>query len=319
MDTQTIRRPGAAQIPGGSEPFAASAGLAASPADAERAGRAAARDRLAAFISGGTDATSRCGDVNDDRYDYDHCRAQEPVGAASLFVKQNGDASAVDLRDVTQASLGNCYFMSSLGAISSSPKGRELIQNAIVENKNDRGAVVSYTVTLYKPQTHWLGLGPTTFTKVAVTVDAKFAQEAAVPRGDGTAREVWPLVMEKAYAQLRGGYNAIGHGGRPCDAMAAITGHPASRTALGLFGSYHAADLTRDLAAGRLVVLGSRGDSEPYHLRASHSYVVTGARTVGGTLCVMLHNPWNIDEEEPKPVPVDKIAALFHSVDVGSL
>jgi hypothetical protein len=40
---------------------------------------------------------------------------------------------------------------------------------------------------------------------------------------------------------------------------------------------------------------------------------------VDGKLCVVLHNPWGFPGAEPAPVPADKIDALFHSVDLGSV
>jgi hypothetical protein len=282
----------------------------------DHARRAAAGERYNAFASRGDEATPSCSSFDDPAHDYDRCGTAS-VDRPVLFAQQAEDPNEIDVHDVQQDRMGDCYFMATLSALTQSPQGRALIRGAITENRNEQGNVVNYTVTLHQPETHWLGLGRTTFTEVRVTVDAQFANGHAKARAVGDAHEIWPLVMEKAYAQLRGGYNAIAHGGFPADAMQALTGCEAHRSQLGWFRGYRASDLRSDLASGRLVVLGTRRDVQEYGLRGGHSYVATELVVDNGRLCVSLHNPW--DSTEPRPVPVDEIARVFHAVDIGSV
>jgi hypothetical protein len=316
MDIQSVRRPGEGQP--ASEP------LASSPPDRsvqERAERAAALARYEALLAE-RDASGapHCDATNYAKYDLDHC-GTEVVPQPVLFARQEKDVQEVDPRDVQQGEIGDCYLMATLWAMTRSPEGRALIQNAIAENRNDQGAVVSYTVTFHRPETHWLGLGRTTFSDVRVTVDGSFAVDHhAFQRADGSRNEVWPLVMEKAYAIYRGGYEAIGRGGVSTDAMQALTGRDAAYTklwrVLGL-RTYGADDLRRDLAAGKIVVLGTRPDAHEHGLQGSHAYAVTGTEMKNGKLCVMLHNPSN--NPEPDSVPVDDLERFFHGVDVGAV
>jgi hypothetical protein len=123
--------------------------------------------------------------------------------------------------------------------------------------------------------------------------------------------------MEKAYAQFCGGYDVATRGGYPSDAMELLTGRPATCTEFGLFGGYRQDELERDLAAGKMVVLSSRGDATGYGLIGHHSYVVTGTVVRDGKQCVALGNPWG--EQQPDPVPVGELEQWFHAVSVGSV
>jgi hypothetical protein len=311
MNIPSLRRP--TDGPDDHELWAAST---SGTSTTDRADRAAAAERYDAFVSGGGEASPPCPAFDDPAHDFDRCGITT-VDHPRLFVQEVNDADEINVHDVRQAGVGDCYFMATLSALAGSPQGRAIIRNAIAENRNDRGDVVSYTVTLHRPETHWWGLGKTTFSEVRVTVDAQFAEGHANARSDGNANEIWPLVLEKAYARFRGGYNAIGHGGVASDAMKVLTGRDASETVLGHFYRYGPGDLQNDLAAGNLVVLGTPRDVHGYNLLGNHAYVVTGTIERDGRLYVTLHNPW--DSSEPTPVPVDEIGQRFRTVDVGSV
>jgi hypothetical protein len=245
----------------------------------------------------------------------------EAIHNPVLFRRQSNDAAAIDMQDVKQGGLNDCFLLATLGALANSPEGRSLIQSAITENKNAAGAVTSYTVRLHKPEWHWGGLGKTTFKDIDVTVDATYITDHARVRDDHGTPEVWPLVMEKAYAQYLGGYGKLESGGVARDAMRVLTGKPATQIGLGLFTSYRADRLQSDLAAGKLITFateeGIEVDAEDHYLISNHAYVVTGTEMVDGKLCVTLHNPWG--HLDPSPVPVGDIKRWFVAVDVGSV
>jgi calpain family cysteine protease len=284
----------------------------------ERAGRAAASERYDAFVSS---------DPSDATWDPNTCVAA-PVPNPVLFAKEGTDADAVDLHDVQQRNIGDCYLLAPLAALARTPEGRAFIQNAITENKNDHGDVVSYTVTLHRPE--WHVVGPKTFTDVNVTVSGPFACGHAEARTGGNQNEVWPLVVEKAYAQYRGRYE---HGGVVSNGMEVLTGREPTHINLRWFGSYSPDQLKSDLTAGKMVVLSTRkmaGDDgmrpttaeraahcAAYNLYGSHAYVVTGTEEQNGKLYLQLHNPWN--DQEPDLVPYDELKTWFASVDIGSV
>jgi hypothetical protein len=303
--------------------------LPASNATTERADRAAAFERYEALVSSG------CGDTSTTA----GCIADQ-VPHPVLFTREGTDADAVDLHDVRQDGLGDCFLMAPLAGLARTPEGRALIKSAVAENKNDKGDVVSYSVTLHRPDRH---SSPTAFRDVTVTVTGPFVCGHATPRTDGNLSEVWPLVIEKAYAQCFG-FDA--RGGSVADAMEVLTGREATRvrldfsTHLGLgfltrwLPGYPPDRLSNDLAAKKIVVLETNesiggydgplatqaqrtAHIEAHKLFGQHAYVVTGTEEVNGRLCLILHNPWN--ERQPDPVPYDELGEWFASVNIASV
>ena len=294
-----------------------SPGTGTSSTAADRAYRMAAQTAYDAYAAGGLVGHIDCGKQRD----ADRC-GTEAVPDAVLFLQEKGDTAEIDPRDVMQSTLKDCHLLASLAAMASTPNGRELIKRAITENKNDAGAVVSYTVTLHERHDHWRG--PPTFSDVKLTVDGLFDAKHAIARRDVPGRgaaEVWPLVIEKAYAQFRGGYTKIDRPDSPAGAMEILTGKPAVDHLLEASPGYSAARLACDLAAGKLVVLLTKPSFDgagPHGIVANHGYQVAAARTVGDKLMVELHNPWN-NAEEPRPIAYDDLAKWFVSADVGTV
>jgi hypothetical protein len=288
-------------------------------ADAARADRARAeglRDRLAAGETSPPKPYDCDNFADGAKHDFDRC-VNERLRGSSATGEQRGNLKAFDARDVRQGRVGDCFFMAPLSALASTPSGRTLIDRAIVENKNQRGEVLSYTVTLYKAELHWLR--SKTFSEVKITVDPIFARghaEASITQ-DGT--NILSVVVEKAYAVYCGGYNRLNQGGLASDAMEALTGKAAESFSLGWLG-YSSSRLEKDLASGKMVVINSRKDIAAggrSDLVASHSYQVTGTCRLDGKLCVLLHSPR--EDDDPKPIPFDDLGTWFARVDVGSV
>jgi hypothetical protein len=208
--------------------------------------------------------------------------------------------------------------MAPLAGLASTRDGRDAIRTAITEHTNDKGELV-YRVRLYEAE--WHLVGPRTFTErtIELRADEPYVRGHAEAPTEKKHYEIWPLLMEKAYAKLQGGYNAIGKDGSANEAMETLTGMPVDRTDLGYFTRYQADDLVNALAQGKIVLLSTRAGIayEPLHLIDKHVYLVTGTEERDGKLIVQLHNPWNRDE--PKDVPFDQLNDWFHSVDVGSV
>lgn len=280
----------------------------------EKAGRAAAQARL-----------ERLAEVGDGRIDSGKDGEEDLCGSGRtertvLYRTGTSDTQEISAPDATQGSLNDCHLMAPLAAIASTPAGRALIEKAIVENRNRAGAVLSYTVTLHKSETHLFG--PDTFEEVKLTVDPQFAKGHARARcdADGRVAEIWALVIEKAYAQLRGGYERIDARGSPRLALEALTGRPAFEIRLDATPSYTAGDLVADIEAGKPVVLltqrSMRRDG-PYALVPDHCYQVAGYEVSGDRVFVKLHNPWN--KAEPREVPFDELRDWFQAIDVGAV
>jgi hypothetical protein len=229
------------------------AGAGDGAAVSDRTVRTLADSRLDEFFEGGGVRTGIQCDFKE-HHDFALC-GSDPVTNSVLFLKESGDADAVDVKDVRQRSLGDCHIMAALAAMARTAAGASAIKNMISVGTNQYGEV-AYTVTLQKPEHHWFG--KTTFTEVRVTVDGPYVQGHASPREEDSIREVWPLVLEKACAKLYGGYAEINRGHSPALALEVLTGKPALSHKLGWLSSYSPSDLAAALGAGKVVVLSTR-------------------------------------------------------------
>lgn len=189
--------------------------------------------------------------------------------------------------DVEQGQLGDCYFLASLEAVAHSKP--QLLENAIRDNKDG-----TFTVTLWS---HPDGGGAPH--KVQVTVDDKFALSGGQSRyATSRTGELWPLVFEKAYAEWKGGYEAI-QGGMATNALAALTGarpgwvpvdDKTSATAI-----YE--KISRLLKSGASVVASTQDlKREVPGVIEGHSYTVLGAVEQNGQKFIQLRNPWGSSE-----------------------
>jgi hypothetical protein len=285
----------------------------APPTPTERDECLAANERYNAFLEG-----DPCQYV---------CKPDDQVVRPALYRHQAGDVHKIDEHDVKQNKLDDCFLMATLAALSRTPEGRAVIENAIKENKNEKGEVVSYTVTLQRPEKSYGGLGATTFTPVAVTVDEQFVCGHAKARTDGNGSEIWPLVIEKAFLEYKdrdyGMCNGDAKvGGPPTTAMELLTGKEAKQTPLWSFAgyrSYSAGRLQSDIDSGKIVVLNTKAKFEgdnPYGIVNFHAYVVTGTENTDGKLCVNLHNPYDCCDVK---VPYNDLEKWFSAVNVGSV
>jgi hypothetical protein len=301
---------------------------------AARTERVAANQRYDELVSTGA-PPDPCLDFAAPDHDYDQC-VTELVPDPVLFQRQGADANAVDPKDVLQGGLGDCYLLAPLAALAGSPQGRALIRGAIVENKNGRGEVVGWTVTLHRPETHLFR--QTTYRDVRVTVGDPFVVGHAVARAGNGASEVWPLVLEKACAQCAGSYNAIGHGGIPGQILALLTGRDPSYVSLRwpsrCFQTYGVEQLQADLASGKPVVFSSRPEivdlparnATPAQLQANldahrlvpaHAYFAMGVEQHDGRAFLRLGNPWG--RCPPDLIPCDELARWFRGVTIGTV
>jgi len=209
------------------------------------------------------------------------------------FIQGAGDASVVDWNDIDQGNLADCYVMSSLGEVAKA--NPQLIQNAIKDNGDG-----TYTVRFYERQ----GDGPFGWfghhydpVDIKVTPDLPMDGSgnpvfAGTADRDGAQQELWPALMEKAYAQWKGSYHAI-EGGNPGNAMSMLTGKDSDEKP----GSAFTIDqLDQALRNGTAVVASTPDDGGKKELFANktlytdHSYMVTGVDKNAGT--VTLRNPW---------------------------
>ena len=121
----------------------------------------------------------------------------------------------VEAEDVTQGSLGNCYFLACLSALAENP--HRIKQMFHTKTVTDSGA---YAVRLY------VNGEPTD-----VVVDDYFPYDPRPEKDcwmfsrDTKENEIWVQILEKAYAKVFGSYEIV-EGGKPYQAFTNLTGFP---------------------------------------------------------------------------------------------
>ncbi len=196
--------------------------------------------------------------------------------------------------DVTQKYLADCYLIAAMAAVAR--VNPDLIEQAFKKRSDG-----TYDVTIYQAK----GRG---FTPVQVHIDADlphndwYKLEYASGRDE---RELWPALLEKAFAAKAGSYAAI-EGGVPGDAMSWLTGKPSSTITFRdagvkadqVFDALSLAVKERRPATASTYGESSNAKYTNSGLYADHAYSVWGTEVSGGKKYVQLRNPWG--ESEPK-------------------
>lgn len=206
--------------------------------------------------------------------------------------------------DVNQGALGDCYFHAAMMALAMKNPG--VIEDAI-EDLGDG----NYAVTFYQ------GGAPVTVevsNVFPVNKDGKPVYAQPSTDHPGPRKDLWPLILEAAYAELEGGYGEI-EGGSAGATMSLLTGVESDSLAFGesdglqlggglsdeqwnsfaaqAFDRPTVASVRDDLSWWPFV--GSKTElSNSDTLFSDHSYVVKEVDLSEGT--VTLENPWGTDE-----------------------
>lgn len=216
-------------------------------------------------------------------------------GAA--FIQGEGDAADVDINDVSQGKLGDCYLMAALAAIArSSP---DTLRKMITSNKDG-----TYTVHFHEGGD--------------VVVDDQFAKKdgeiSFAGAGDGEAEseqgvELWVMLIEKAWAKQKGGYEAIrGRNIRMSseDAMQAMTGKDTSELDPATDSEeFVLKALTEAQEKGWPATLGVRNITDVEETKAckktglvpNHAFAVMSVDAKAKT--VEVYNPWGKEYKVP--------------------
>ncbi len=194
--------------------------------------------------------------------------------------------------DVVLGALGDCYLASGLASLAQVRP--DVLRDAVKDNGDG-----TYTVRFYKDS--FLGLFGRSKKPVYVTVDGDMpTRDGKTPRftRGRDPKELWPMLVEKAYAKLDGSYGKVGVGGAPTTLWQALTGKSGSMQ-LNAFkrSSVLFADIKNALAEQRPVAastspLGGQGEG----LSKGHVYSVLAVSERDGKQYVTLRNPWGHGE-----------------------
>jgi hypothetical protein len=200
--------------------------------------------------------------------------------------------------DVGQGKIGDCFFLSSLAAVAQ--RKPDLIKNALKDNGDG-----TYTVTFKERQKDG------SVKDVPVTVDDKLPMDGTHPAfaqgRDGTKEgaEIWPSIVEKAYAKYRGGYDTLNQGGLGQKALETLTGAPSEHFDIGKVTEDDLWQrISKATADGKPMVTGTTtkkgldratnsGDEGGFV--EGHDYTLLGTEEKDGQRFVKLRNPWASD------------------------
>ena len=229
------------------------------------------------------------------------------------FIKGPGDAdNGVGYTDVRQSQDGDCWLMASLIAVAR--KKPDLIYSMVVDNGNG-----TYNVTLRNVAGTWFWKHDRTFVVRAVfPAEAGTGVPYAAQVGNQDAAghaELWPMLIEKAWAVLKGGYDKLEQAGFAEDALASLTGNSvdcyrnSGKTGAELLKLMDDAD-----KAGKPVVaVTDKRPQEDRTIFAPHAYCFMGI--VDGKF--FLRNPWG-HHHPPLVAPAD-FQRRFCAIAIGNI
>ncbi len=225
----------------------------------------------------------------------------------------------VELDDANQGGLNDCYFVAAMGAVANNnPKA---IQDMIKDNGDG-----TYDVTLHLHQGFFSFL---TGSEETVTVTGNFPNKGTIENPElayskyGNEKELWPMLIEKAYAQYKGGYDKIEFGNSG-NAMQILTGEStttfltATTSDMDLISIIKVAT-TNGKPITASSILFEEGDerkakSKSLQVYEHHAYVVLSVDENNKT--IELHNPWG--HHHPPAINIADFRICFNSVAINA-
>jgi hypothetical protein len=242
--------------------------------------------------------------------------------AQVLYASEVKGTVAINVSDINQGQIGDCFLLSSIGEIA-------LLKPTFISNMIHVNSDGTETVTLYVASNGALpAYNTTSFKPITETVTNVFANYSV---NNGTnqdvvagQKEIWPQVLEKAVATLDSGvklsatlngtYSSIMNGGSPMLAMEQLTGHSASY--ISNVASMSLATLVSHQTAGDLIVFDTKSSGALTNgLFNCHAYMFEGVTGTGASAMVHLGNPWGFDQ--PTAIAFSTLSKSFVEVDVG--
>ncbi len=242
--------------------------------------------------------------------------------AQVLYASEVKGTVAINVSDINQGQIGDCFLLSSIGEIALLQPS--FISNMIHVNSNgtetvtlyvaSNGALASYNTTSFKPITEIV-------TNVFAGYSVNNRTDQAVVAGQ---KEIWPQVLEKAVAMLDSGvklsatlngtYSSIANGGSPLLAMEQLTGHSTSFTTN--LPGMSLATLVNHQNAGDLIVFDTKSSGPLTNgLVNNHAYMFEGVTGTGTSAMVHLGNPWGFNQ--PTAIAFSTLSRSIAEVDFG--
>ena len=257
--------------------------------------------------------------------DHTSTSAGEPVSSGSnwsqvysgqaMYVDEPGDTGAVSPMDIAQGQIGDCFFLAALGELII--KDPDYLYGVIAGNAGGGETVQLYQDAAGGP----VHTGSTQhFVATAFQVDNAFSPDAVNNYNtsdivDGV-KEIWPQVMEKAYAEDYGDYAQISNGGYDSDAMETLTGHKAAYQGMASVTMKELKKLWNN--PNSMVTLDTPDTPNlPDGILSNHAYMLAGLVNQGGQTLVSLLNPWG--DHEPALLTLAQVKTDFTGLTHGTV
>jgi len=204
-----------------------------------------------------------------------------------------------------QGGLGDCYFISALEAVLHGRETRE--RKPLTEILGEMTRMTDADrceVRFFSKRAN----GRMKEVWVPISTDLPFDKEIGKLAYGGNTTQLWVALLEKAYAQFRGGYQAIGDGGYCDEVMQALTGKRADNTQITPDNAEEQYERVKAaLAKGKVATCGTNGvdqtdystgeagpesEFEKAGLVPGHAYSIHNVFERDGERFLTLRNPW---------------------------
>lgn len=205
------------------------------------------------------------------------------------LVQDHGHVAAIDIDDIVQGQLGDCYFLSSLSSIAENPFR---IRSLFISKKvNEKAGIYCVKICF---EGVWRAVYVDDF--FPINEDGSGPCFSTSKKGDN---ELWVLILEKAWAKLYGNYERI-EAGLTREVLRSLTGAPTKIVWTDDPNLWD--DLLNGEAKDFIMTAGAVSAQTMENVKmhegmvVGHAYSLISASEVMGVQLVKLRNPWGSGE-----------------------